>query len=352
MAAPRRASRRTLALVALLAIAALLGALGGGLARLGTLPAAGAGPTGPQALAQHGALMMAGFFGSVIALERAVALQRGLWVPALAAAGALVGWVHGGWALSAALWMASALGLCGLYAWAAWQRAVSLPLLVEGAGALALCIGTLAWWLGDVTAARLGWSAFLLLTIAGERRELMRLVPLPRWAQALFHPLWLGLLVAPGLAAVGGAGALPLWWGGCAALAAWLLRWDVALRLLRAPGWAGHTAICLVTGYGWLALAAAWGLAGRAEAWHVLWLGCVMAMVFGHAPIMLPALAGWRPRPTRLALLPLALMGASVALRTLAPWLPWPGALAWAGAGHALALLGFAAVMGWAVRRG
>lgn len=350
--AARRVSRRTLALVALLAVAALLGALGGGLARLGTLPSAGAGPTGPDALAQHGALMMAGFFGSVIALERAVALQRGLWVPALAAAGALVGWMHGGWALSAALWLASALGLCGLYAWAARHRAASLPLAVEAAGALALFMGTLAWWRGDALAARLGWSAFLLLTIAGERRELMRLVPLPRWAQALFHPLWLGMLSAPWLAATGCDAALPLWWGLCAALAAWLLRFDVARRLLRAPGWAGHTAICLVSGYGWLVLAALLGLAGRAEAWHALWLGFVMAMVFGHAPIMLPALAGWRPRPTRWALLPLALMGGSLALRTLAPWLPWPGALAWAGAGHGLALLGFAAVMGWAVRRG
>ena len=46
------------------------------------------------------------------------------------AAGALVGWVHGGWALSAALWLASALGLCGLYAWAARHRAASLPLAV------------------------------------------------------------------------------------------------------------------------------------------------------------------------------------------------------------------------------
>lgn len=343
--APRRLSRRALAGVALLTIGALLGALGGGLARLGTLPATAVGPTGDAPLAQHGALMMAGFFGAVISLERAVALQRGLWVPALAAVGALLGWMAGWWALAALCWLASALGLCSLYAWAARHRAVSLPLGVEAAGALALFVGTLAWWLGQWGAARLGWSAFLLLTIAGERRELMRMVPLPRWARAVFHPLWLGLLGVPVLAALGWADALTGWWALCAALAAWLLRFDVALRLLRAPGWAGHTAICLVTGYLWLMLAALLGLAGRAEAWHLLWLGFVMAMVFGHAPIMLPALAGWRPRPTRLALLPLALLGASLVLRTAGT------APAWAGAGHALALLGFAGVMGWSVRR-
>ena len=56
-----------------------------------------------------------------------------------------------------------------------------------------------------------------------------------------------------------------------------------------------------MVGYVWLALAAVLGLLGQTVAWHTLWLGFVMAMVFGHAPIMLPALAGWRPEPTRLS---------------------------------------------------
>ena len=346
-------SRRVAALGAALALAALLGGLGGGLVRLGTLPALAAGPTGPQAVGQHGALMMAGFFGAVIALERAVALQRGGWVPALAGAGALIGWVHGWWAVSAGLWLASSLGLLHLYAWAARHRAASLPLAVEASGAAALTLGTLAWWLGPPEAARLGWSAFLLLTIAGERRELMRLVPLPAWAARAFLLGWAALGLAPLLAWWAPAAAAALWWTACAALAAWLLAFDIARRLRHAAGWAGHTARCLLAGYAWLAVAAVLGLAGRPEAWHALWLGFVMAMVFGHAPIMLPALAGWRPVFTRWALAPLGLLGASLALRLGTTLVEAPPSwLAVAGAGHVLALLGFGAVMAAAVRRG
>ena len=85
--APAPLPRWALAAVVLLALLNLLAALGGGLVRLGTLPAGAVGPTGPQAVATHGALLMAGFFGTLIALERAVALHRGLWVPALAGLG-------------------------------------------------------------------------------------------------------------------------------------------------------------------------------------------------------------------------------------------------------------------------
>jgi hypothetical protein len=164
--------------------------------------------------------------------------------------------------------------------------------------------------------------------------------------------VWAGAAVAVLLALLGLGLADTVWWVSMALLAVWLLRFDVATRQWRARGWAGHTAICLLVGYGWLALAAALGLAGQAVAWHALWLGFVLAMVFGHAPIMLPALAGWRPAPTRWALLPLGVLGASVLLRVLASIGGWPAGLALAGAGHALALVLFGVVMVRAVRRG
>jgi hypothetical protein len=341
------------ALVALLAIANLLGAVGGGLVRLGSLGAAAAGPTGTQAVAAHGAVMMAGFFGTLIALERAVALRRGLWVPAAAGVGGVLVWALGWWRVGEALWLASALGLFGLYVWAAWRRAFSLPLAVEASGALALLAGTLGYAVASLELARLGWSAFLVFTIAGERRELTRLVRLPRWSSSAFVAIWaaLGLSIALAAADLLPA-ALGLWWSALAALAAWLLRFDVATRQWRARGWSGHTAICLSVGYGWLGLAAAFAFAGHPVAWHLVWLGFVMAMVFGHAPIMMPALAGWRPEPTRWALLPLGVLGASLALRAAATSAGWPAGLAAAGAGHALAFVLFGAIMVRAVRRG
>lgn len=345
--------RLAVAAVALLAVLNLLGALGGGLVRLGSLAATASGPTGAHAIAAHGAVMMAGFFGTLIALERAVALRRGLWVPALAAVGGLLAWGGGWWRPAEVLWATSAAGLVGLYAWAGWRRAMSLPLAVEASGAVALLAGTLGFALGHIDLARLGWSAFLVLTIAGERRELTRLVRLPRWSAGAFLLAWAALTTALVLAASGITDlALTLWWAALAALALWLLRFDVATKQWRARGWASHTAICLSVGYVWLALAAGLGLAGQLVAWHALWLGFVMAMVFGHAPIMLPPLADWRPEATRWALLPLGVLGASLALRVVAAVTGWPAGLAVAGAGHALAFVLFGSVMVRAVRRG
>ena len=344
--------RGAVGLVAAMAILNLLGAVGGGLVRLGSLPAQGFGPTGTHAIGAHGAVMMAGFFGALIALERVVALRRGLWVPVLAALGGWLAWGAGLWTAAGGLWVASATGLVWLYVWAGTNRAMSLPLAVETSGALALLVANLAFSLGQMEAARIGWSAFLVLTIAGERRELTRLMKLPGWASRAFLLVWSGALAAVVLALWRPDWGASLWWITMALLAAWLLRWDVATRQWRAKGWAGHTAICLVAGYVWLAAASVLGLLDQTVAWHALWLGFVMAMVFGHAPILLPALAGWRPEPTRWALLPLAVLGASLALRVLASVMEWTVGLAVAGSGHALAFVLFGAVMVRAVRRG
>ncbi len=343
-------SRTLIACCAALALANLLAALLGGLLRLGTLPGTvgSAAPAG-QALALHGALMMGGFFGSLIALERVVALRRGRWVP-LAASGAGLLALAGQQTLAAWLWLLSAAGLLGLYLWAGRHRAWSLPLAVESAGALALLAAAFAHAFGLPDTARWGWSLFLVLTIAGERRELTRLLPLPRWAGRVFVAGVPALLAVLPLSLWQPQAAALLGWTLLGLLALWLLAFDLARRQWRAPGWAGHTALCLLLGYVWLLAAALAALVldqGRAGgiAWHLLWLGFVFAMVFGHAPIMLPALAGLRPRHSRWALAPLGLLAASLLLRSAASLAGWPTGLAWAGAVHGLALLSFAAIM-------
>ncbi|HSV70511.1 MAG TPA: hypothetical protein VLI72_10380 [Methylibium sp.] len=347
---------------AALAALNLLAGLAGGLARLGWRLPAGA-------LADHGAVMACGVFGTLIALERAVALQRpvGLVAPLAAGLGGVLAWAAGRPDLAALCWGGAALALFGLYLLAGHTRAWSLHLGVEAAAALAWGLGTLAWTRSDAPAATLGWMAFLVGTIAGERRELMQFVHLSAAARRVF----LGL-VAAGAAAVLAALARPLglpdapawlpaalWWPACAGLAIWLLRHDLAPRLWRRDGWVGHTGSCLTIGYGWLLVGAVLGGLGllrpggaAAMAHHAVLLGFVFAMVFGHAPIMLPALARLRPTYTRWARAPVWLLSASLLLRIGAAETGAAGALGAAGAVHALAILWFAAVMLRAVRRG
>ena len=346
---------------ALLAAFNLLVGLGGGLARFG-LPVPGA------AVQAHGAVMVCGFFGTLIALERAVALQRlsGLVAPLAAAAGGLAAWIAPSGGAAIAAWIGAAAALVGLYLLAGFTRAWSLHLAVELAAAVCWGAGTLAWGQRQHDAALLGWMAFLVLTVAAERRELTQMVRLGALARIAFLgavATALAAVLSGCLAAAGvwGAGPLPalLWWIACAALAAWLARWDLAPRQWRRPGWAGHTAVCLTVGYGWLLAAAVLGLAALrqgggvgAGALHAVLLGFVFAMVFGHAPIVLPALARTRPVYSGWLRAPIWLLAASLVLRLAGAEAGSARALAWAGIGHAAAIGLFAVLMARAAWRG
>jgi hypothetical protein len=85
-------------------------------------------------------------------------------------------------------------------------------------------------------------------------------------------------------------------------MAVWLLRYDIARYTVRREGLARYIAVCLLLGYGWLAVGGVIGMwkgalyAGPAYAalLHAFLLGFVFSMIFGHAPIILPAVTGLR----------------------------------------------------------
>ncbi|MFN8520870.1 MAG: hypothetical protein U0667_16080 [Chloroflexota bacterium] len=80
-------------------------------------------------------------------------------------------------------------------------------------------------------------------------------------------------------------------------LAAWLWRHDLARRTVRVPGVTRFIALCLLVGYAWLAVGGAvWLVAGPVTSGgaydamlHAVFLGFVVSMVFGHAPVILPS---------------------------------------------------------------
>lgn len=301
-------------------LVALLAGIAAGLLRLGwAMPSAAV-----HALPWHGPLMVCGFFGVVIALERAVALGRawGYAGVALAAAGtgaALAGAAslpYAGWGGAAALLLAATLRL--------WQRQREPFVLV-------LALAAAAWLAGNVLAGLAAsplpalpwWIAFLVLTIAGERLELSRLRPRPRGAETDFvivmALLALGLLL--GLARPDAG--VRLFGAALLALAAWLARHDLARATLRMPGTPRYVALCLLAGYAWLAtgglLMALAGLPGAGPlqdaALHAVFVGFVLSMVYGHAPIIVPAVLRASVRFSRWLYAPLLLLHLATGLR-------------------------------------
>ena len=268
----------------------------------------------PAAIALHGPLMVSAFFGTVIALERAVALER-LWAYA-----APLGAGTGGALLLAGFPDA---GFVSMAAGAAVFCAASAviyarqPSLEMGA----LLAGGLAWLAGNVLlllglAAVPWWIAFFALTIGGERLELSRYLKREPWVRRLFLLLGVALLFSPLTPRVMGA-VLVL-------LALWLLAFDLARITVKQAGLPRYVAVCLLAGYVWLAIGGALMAASIAydAALHSIFVGFVFSMVFGHAPVILPAVLRVRFPYRAVLYAPLVLLHASLALRTFGNFLP------------------------------
>ena len=340
---PRRRSRIPIVALGMLA---LVGALAGGLARLGwSLPLT------PSLAALHGPLMVAGFLGTVIGLERAVALGRpwAYGAPLASGGGALALMVNapgGAWLMA----LGSALMVLVFGAILRRQRAFCTAIMTLGA--VSWLVGQIAWVAGQpIHRVVYWWAGFLVLTIAGERLELTRLMPLPPSRRAVFAGAVLVLLGGLALTAVAPQRGVTIVGVALIALAVWLGLFDVARRTVRASGLPRFIAVALLSGYIWLAVAGFLAVSGadvaagpRYDALvHALFVGFIFSMIFGHAPIIVPAVMGLpiAYRPAFYA--HLGLLHASLALRVfgdLAPWLP---GRQWGGLFNVLAIVLFIA---------
>jgi hypothetical protein len=352
--AARRAPLLALALVALFA------GLWGGLARLGLDVHADSA----SLVEAHGPLMALGFLGTLISLERAVALARpwAYCAPIAAAAGTLLTLSHAPAGLGPALLLFGGAVLMAAHV-AIDRLARSLHNAIMGLGALAWCAAAL-WWLTGADVARFVplLAAFLVLTIVGERLELARMgglgAVLPRvWLGAAVATLLAGLALsvsAPRLG-VGIAGA------GLLGQALWLARYDIARRTVRMGGVTRFMAVALLAGYLWLAVAGALWIAGDAAqgggpgydaALHAVFLGFVFSMVFAHAPVIVPAVLRVRLPYHRRFYVHLALLHISLVLRVVGGDLAGNlGAWQWGGALNELAILLFLGSSAYAVVR-
>jgi hypothetical protein len=304
-----------------LAIAALAMALGlwTGLQRLGVLPFSES--LSPAEL--HGALMISGFLGTVISLERAVAMGR-WWAygaPAASAAGALL--LAGGFGRAGAFaFILAGAILFAITALVAFRQ-LAIFIVVLAIGAACWVAGSVLWLMDQsISEIASWWLNFLILTIAAERLELGRLMQISRASQGIFFLTTL-LLVIGSVRTELVETLAPFTAAGLMGLAMWLMHNDIARRTVRLSGLPRFSAISILAGHAWLgiagfvlALAPFEAVVFRFDAAvHAIGIGFVMSMIFGHAPIILPAVIGLRVRFNAASYGPLALLHLSVLLR-------------------------------------
>ena len=280
-------------------------------------------PAGSPRLALlHGPLMVLGFLGTVISLERAVALRRpwGFLAPGLIGLGAVLLALLPDPLLGRLLLAQGFVLFVAVYV-ALLRRNHDLTVAVQILGtALGACAALL---LTRVEAAAVMplLIAFVVLTIAAERVELARLA-MPAGADRLLT--WWAAAVASGALAavlwpaVGWRGLGPALLG----MTLWLLRHDVARRLVRSTGLPRFSAAALLLGYAWLLLAAVvmTGLGQPLEGAydvvvHATFLGFAMSMILAHAPVILPAVLRVRLPYTPWMWLPLVTLHLTLATR-------------------------------------
>jgi len=302
--------------------------------------------------ALHGPLMASGFFGTVISLERAVALRR-RWAYAapLLAGVAVLASILGAPAATAPALAAAGSAVMLAASVMIYRRQRELFTLTLGFGAASWTAGNLLWLGGHpIYVVVPWWIAFLVLTIAGERLELSRFLPPSPVAKRMFATLLavlLGGVIASLVVRPAGTVVLGI---ALAGLALWLMRQDVARRTVKTSGLPRFIAVCLLSGYVWLAiggiaivLSGGLGAGGTAydAALHAVLLGFVFSMVFGHAPIIFPAVLRVAVPYAPYFYAPLALLHASLAVRLVGDWMAQPQWRAWGGALNGIALLAF-----------
>jgi hypothetical protein len=297
--------------------------------------------------------MVSGFLGTLISLERVVALSQ-TWAYAAPLAGTIGTLLlifnvsAGGYFL-----ILSSLGLVLVFV-PVLRRQYAVYTVTMAAGALTWLSGNIIWQTsGVVYQAVPWWAAFLVLTIAGERLEISRVLRLNSLRKSLFAFIVAAVIIGLVTTLFFHSAGVRLTGLGFVALALWLGAYDIARRTVQKEGLTRYLALNLLVGYGWLAvgglLAVTYGEQAAGfyyDAWiHAVFLGFVFSMIFAHALIILPAVTGISIPYHPILFGPVLLMHLGLILRLVSDLLLWQNGRRWGGLLNGLSLLWFLLIL-------
>ncbi|KAA3644203.1 MAG: hypothetical protein DWQ07_19030 [Chloroflexi bacterium] len=277
--------------------------------------------------------MISGFLGTLIAIERAVAIShfnrkyRITYIsPLLSGLGAIALVFPVDPIFSRILALLGAVGLFLIFM-IIYRLQPSTEHIIMGLASLLWLIGNVLWLMGNPFFEVVPWWAgFLILTIAGERLELARISivkQLPRRIFLLIVGILLFGFVMSLIAFKLGTFITGLSFVG---LALWLLRFDIARYTIQQKGQTRYIAACLLLGYIWLLVGGIlWMMfGGRYLAGpiydamlHTIFIGFTFSMIFGHALVIVPGVMGVQVRYSSVVYLPLGLLHAALVLRVI-----------------------------------
>lgn len=282
--------------IVVLAMMCLLSGLWSGLNRIGwnipLLPIA----------AHHGIIMVGGFLGTLISLEKIIPLKKRILygIPFINALGVVLFFIAQPLA-AIAMFICASIALTIVFI--LYFRSHTSLIYV-----LMLC-GSVCWTIGNVLLITRSlyplafpwWSAFALFIIAAERLELMRFLPVSKWNKVIFIGLLVSYVVGI-LLSFHGTGIIvcSVSLAGCAL---WLLRYDLIGINITRTHLHRFTAIALLTGYIALLMCGVFLFVISDQSFsydavvHSFFIGFVFSMIFAHGPMILPGVMGISTTP-------------------------------------------------------
>ena len=256
----------------------------------------------PHTAASHGLLMVGGFMGGVITLERMITMKQKWWLifPGVAALSVIVG----------LLGYSQAMILCQSMASMGMTLFYFHHLRNDQSGFwYILLLGALSWFIGNINFLITNtiplslpwWIGFILFTILGERLELTRFLPVSKAKLKVLYVL-LGVSFISLALPLHGVGH---WLYICSlgGLIAWFSLNDMARKSIKKPGYSRYLGTGILTGYGWLAIHLLAFLFFKDQPLgydlfiHTFFLGFGFSMIWAHAPMILPAVLKLPNRP-------------------------------------------------------
>lgn len=275
----------------------------------------------PETYLHHGAIMVGGFLGSLISLEKVVPLKRPVFYAGpLLSASSISAFLYGENRMAIAmLFFASAVLVIvhGIYL----KKQFTLFQVFAIIGAFCWCVGNLLFlWKQFYPLVFPWWMGFVLFTIVGERLELSKFLPVTDKHKLILVALMCAFLIGlvlpfhrVGKYVVGTS---------LIVVAMWLLRYDVVKLTVKKVGLVRFTAVALIFGYACLLLEGVFLITLQDASFnydivvHTFFLGFVFPMIFAHGPMILPGVLGLTVRPySALFYFPLIALAVSLAMR-------------------------------------
>lgn len=256
----------------------------------------------PKVGMHHGAIMVGGFLGTLISLEKILPLKRKalFLIPFLSGISLVFFIAH----LSLVSWfclLAASVGLSLVFSYYFFREKSLIYLLMLGGG--------ISWFTGNFMLiseqlyplAFPWWLAFALFVITSERLELMKFLPVNTRIKNVLVVL-LMFYVLGILLSFHGTGSF-ISGAALVGISIWLMRYDLIGISIKKTGLTKFVAVALLCGYVSMLLTGmfVFALDNQPMAYdavvHVFFLGFVFSMIFAHGPVILPGVLGVSIKP-------------------------------------------------------